>query len=446
MEKSFRLFALRGNPPPPSRPSANPSGSPSNPLVALRRSSYPFVEIFLPFRPSWTSSPPFPTFGKPLSTSRRTPLRDPPPFQPLRTPSPFFVPLRGKVFSPFRPSWTSSPPYPTLGEPLSTPRQPLRGPSPFFVPLRGKVFSPFRPSWESSPPTPSRPLANPSRPPRPTPSCPFAVLRAPSWKSFCLFAPRGHLLPPTRPSANPSRPPANPFAPLRRSSCPFVEKSFCLFALRGNPSPPFPTFGKPLSCPPPTPSWPFAVLRAPSWKSFCLFALRGNPSSPFPTFGKPLPTPANPLVALRRSSCPFVDNLFAFFLPAFDGPLPDLRQTPPVPPPTPSRPFAVLRAPSWKSLFAFSPFVGILPPPSRPSANPSRAPANPFVPLRRSSCPFVEKSFRLFALRGNPPPPPTPSRPSANPSRAPANPFVPLRRSSCPFVEIFLPFSVLRAP
>ena len=34
----------------PSRPLADPSRASSNPFVALRRSSWPFVDIFFPFR------------------------------------------------------------------------------------------------------------------------------------------------------------------------------------------------------------------------------------------------------------------------------------------------------------------------------------------------------------------------------------------------------------
>ena len=55
----------------------------------------------------------------------------------LYPPSRFFSDPSVEIFLPFRPSWISSSPYPTLGEPLSIPRQPLRAPSPFFVPLRG---------------------------------------------------------------------------------------------------------------------------------------------------------------------------------------------------------------------------------------------------------------------------------------------------------------------
>ena len=57
--------------------------------------------------------------------------------------------------------------------------------------------------------------------------------------------------------------------------------------------------------PPPTPSWPFAVLRGPSWISFCLFV---EIFSPFPTLGGSLLSFLQPL---RGPSCPFVDNSFS---------------------------------------------------------------------------------------------------------------------------------------
>ena len=150
-------------------------------------------------------------------------------FQPLGvsrafpTPSWPFAVLRG-------PSWISPFPGPFFGDggslsSLSSLLQPLRGPSPFFVALRGYLF-------------------------------------AFSWKSFLPLAAL----------ADPSRASSNPFVALRRSSWPFVD----IFL-------PFPGIGRllilsplggpwriPLE-PPPTPSWPFAVLRGPSWISFCLF-------------------------------------------------------------------------------------------------------------------------------------------------------------------------------
>ena len=99
--KSFSLFfvALHGplsspNPleslRPPARPLADPSRAFSNPFVALRRSSWPFVEIFLPFPGNPFS--PCPTFGGSLSSL----------LQPLSGPSWKFVPLRGYLF----PSWS----------------------------------------------------------------------------------------------------------------------------------------------------------------------------------------------------------------------------------------------------------------------------------------------------------------------------------------------------
>ena len=114
----------------PWRPLADPSRASSNPFVALCRSSWPFVDILLPFpgNPS-----PYPTFGRPLSSLR----------QPLRGPSPFFVALRGNLFT-F--SWKSFLPLATSGGSLSSLRQPLRGPLPFFVALRGYLFT-F--SWKS---------------------------------------------------------------------------------------------------------------------------------------------------------------------------------------------------------------------------------------------------------------------------------------------------------
>ena len=171
----------------------------------------------LPFRPSWIFSPPYPTFGEPLSIH----------LQPLSGPSPFFVALRGYLFafvpfvdplrgylfplvsffvalhgplsSLFQPLGVPSrTPFPTFGEPLSIPLQPLRGPSPFFVALRGHVFAfSFSPFVEIFLPFPSRssfPFVDnsfPLRALRGSPSwisfflrvhsCPFVVLPAPSW-------------------------------------------------------------------------------------------------------------------------------------------------------------------------------------------------------------------------------------------------------------------------
>ncbi len=148
---------------------------------------------------------------------------------------------------PFRPSRISSSPFPTLGEPLSIYPRRLSAPSSFFVPLRGYLFAfSFSPFAEIFCPLPD-PWRTPLDLP-PMPSCPFAVLRAPSWISFCLFALRGNLLPPTRPLADPYRSTPDALVPLRRSSCPFVDM-FLPFPFRPSrisPSP-FPTLGEPLS-------------------------------------------------------------------------------------------------------------------------------------------------------------------------------------------------------
>ena len=176
-----------------------------------------------------------------------------------------------------------------------------------------EILSPLGDLWRS-----------PLEPP-PTPSWPFAVLRGPSWKCFCLFALRGYPLPPSQPLANPSRSPTNPLVALCRSSWPFVDFFLPFRVLRGplrRPSwitlfplvsfvgPPPDPWQTPLE-PPPTPSWPFAVLRGPSWKCFCLFALRGYPLPPSQPLANPSRSPTNPLVALRGPSYPFVDNSFS---------------------------------------------------------------------------------------------------------------------------------------
>ena len=111
-------------------------------------------------------------------------------------------------------------PFPTFGGSLLSLLQPLSGPSLFFVALRGYVFA-FSPFVNIFFPLPD-PWRTPIEPP-PTPSRPFAVLRGPSWISFCLFALRGYLFPPSRPLANPYRASSNPLVALRRSSWPFVD-------------------------------------------------------------------------------------------------------------------------------------------------------------------------------------------------------------------------------
>ena len=82
---------------------------------------------------------------------------------------------------------------------------------------------------------------------------------------------------PTRPLANPSRSSSNPLGPSP-SSWPFVDFRPLpwrtpFFPLRGNLSSALrghlhPALGGILSSPPPTPWWPFVVLRGPSWTPF----------------------------------------------------------------------------------------------------------------------------------------------------------------------------------
>ena len=110
------------------------------PLEPPPTPSWPFVDIFFPFRGNLS----------PLPDPWRIPLEPPP------TPSWPFAVLRG-------PSWISFClfleiflPCPTFGGSLSSLLQPLRGPSPFFVALRGYLFA-F--SWKSF--SPARPLADP---------------------------------------------------------------------------------------------------------------------------------------------------------------------------------------------------------------------------------------------------------------------------------------------
>ena len=211
---------------------ADPSRASSNPFVALRRSSWPFVDIFLPFR------------GNPFSL---WPLADPSrassnPFVALRRSSwPFvdiFLPFRGNPFSPWRPMADPS-------RASSNPLVALSGPSwPFvdiFLPFRGNPFSPLAsllqplglvvlrgPSWIF---LPFR--GNPSR----ASSNPFVALRRSSWPFVDIFLPfPGNPFSPWRSLANPSRASSNPLAALSGPSCPFVDNSFSLRALRGSPS------------------------------------------------------------------------------------------------------------------------------------------------------------------------------------------------------------------
>ena len=229
-----------GNPFPPSRPLADPSQASSNPLESLRRSSWPFVDIFLPFP--------------------------------------------------------------------------------------GNLFSPARPLAE-----PSRAFSNA-----------FVALRRSSWPFVDIFLPfPGNPFPPSRPLADPSQASSNPLVALRRSSWPFVDISL---PFPGNPFPPSRPLADP-SKPSPTPSWPFAVLRGPSWISFCLF----------------------------------LEIL---------SPLPDHWRIPLKPPPTPWWPFVVLPAPSWITLF-LSPHK-FVPHPIDWAGYPvrSRLWVEPVWPTKSSGCPI----------------------------------------------------------
>ena len=275
-----------------------------------------------------------------------------------------FLPFPGNPFSPLGDLWRIPlGPPPTPSWPFAV----LRGPSWKSFCLFLEILSPLGDLWRI-------PLGPP-----PTPSWPFAVLRGPSWISFCLFL---EILPPTRPLAGPSRASANPFVALRRSSWPFVE---IFLPFPGNP---FSPLGDPWRIPlepPPTPSWPFAVLRGPSWKSFCLFLEILSPLGDLWRIPlEPPPTPSWPFAVLRgpswKSFCLFLEIL---------SPLGDLWRIPLGPPPTPSWPFVDI----------FLPFPGNPFSPWRPLADPSRASANPFVALRRSSWPFVDKSF--LSVRGS---------------------------------------------
>ena len=151
---------------------------------------------------------------------------------------------------------------------------PLRGYLfPLSVFLRGPSRTPFEPL-----PTPWSPFADPLPDlwriplvPPPTPSWPFAVLRGPSWISFCLFV---EIL---SPLGDPWR---IPLEPSPTPSWSFVDIFFYLFVdpLRG---------------------YPFVLS----------VFLRGPSRTPFESF----PTPWSP----------------------FADPLPDLWRIPLEPPPTP---------------------------------------------------------------------------------------------------------------
>ena len=206
---------------------------------------------------SWPFTDPFGVFSNPLESLRGPPC---PTFggsflsllQPLRGPSPFFVALRGylyclfvEILSPLGDLWRIPlEPPPTPSWPFTDPFGVFSNP---FVALHGPLWSLFQPlGVPSRTPLPDlwRILLEPS----PTPSWPFAVLRGPSWISFCLFV---EIL--------------SPLSDLWRI---LLEPS-------------------------PTPSWPFVVLRSPSW--ITLFPLRGPSRTPFESFPTPWSPFADPL-------------------------------------------------------------------------------------------------------------------------------------------------------
>ena len=124
---------------------------------------------------------------------------------------------------------------------------PLGVPSPFFVALRGNLF-PLPDHWQI-----------PLKPP-PTPWWPFAVLRGPSWISFCLFL---EILSPL---------PDHWRIPLK---------------------------------PPPTPWWPFVVLPAPSWITLFLSPHKFVPH-PIDWAGYPVRSRlwVEPVWPTKSSGCP----------------------------------------------------------------------------------------------------------------------------------------------
>ena len=189
----------------------------------------------------------------------------------------------------------------------------------------------------------------------------------------------------------------------------------------GNPFSPW----RPLADPSRASSNPFVALCRSSWPFVdILLPFPGNPS-PYPTFGRPLSSLRQPL----RGPSPFFvvlrGNLFAFSWKSFLSPWRPLAD----PSRASANPFVALRRSSWSFVEIFLPFPGNPFSPWRPLADPSRASSNPFVALCRSSWPFVDI---LLPFPGNPF---SPWRPLADPSRASANPFVALRRSSWPFVD-----------
>ena len=243
----------------------------------------------------------------------------------------FLVALHGPLSSLFQPLGVPSrTPCPTFGGSLSSLLQPLSGPSPFFVALRGYLFA-F--SWISFLPLAILGLSSLLQPLR----RPFAVLRGPSWISFCLFL---EILS-RRSLAGPSQASSNPFVALRRSSWPFVD---IFLPFPGNPFSPW----RPMADPSRASSNPFVALRCSSWPFVDIFLpFRGNPFSLWRSLADPSlsPTPSWPFGFVALRGYPFS---WKSFLPlaAHGGSLSSLLQ----PLRGPSLFFVALRG----YLFAFS--------------------------------------------------------------------------------------------
>ena len=169
------------------------------------------------------------------------------------------------------------------------------------------------------------------------------------------------------PGARASRPRSQ--VPNQQLINPFIAVHSCPFVVRRSP-------------------WsPFAVLRGPSWKSF---AFSWKSFLPLATLRRPLSSLLQPLSGPSPFFVALRGYLFAFFRKSFPlaRPLADPSQAS-------SNPLVALRRSSWPFVDIFLPFPGNPFPPSRPLADPSQASSNPLVALRGPSCPFVDNSFPL---------------------------------------------------
>ena len=145
-----------------------------------------------------------------------------------------------------------------------------------------------------------------------------------------------------------------------------------------------------------TPSWPFVVLRGPSWITLFLLSFFLFQASPAPALpcrssesetirNRPIPlrpwypvtVHLNALVALRRSSWPFVDSSFSFVF---------------------FRLFQTSEAPALPCRSSESETIRNRPIPSRPWY-PVTVHLNALVALRGPSCVFVDHSFSFVFFR-----------------------------------------------